>query len=73
MRHARLGLVVPKKGTPRAHARNRVKRLIRERFRHRAHELPDVDLVVQVFGAMDEQHLCALLDRQFDRIKEQLA
>ncbi len=73
MRHARLGLVVPKKGTPKAYARNRTKRLIRERFRHRAHELPDVDLVVQVFGAMDEQHLCRLLDRQFDRIKEQLA
>ena len=73
MPSARLGLVVPKRGTPRAHQRNRVKRLVRESFRHEAATLPCADMVVQVFGDMDEDRLRAGLNELFDRIRQELA
>ena len=65
---ARLGLVVTKKGTPKAHRRNRLKRIIRERFRAHIARLPSVDIVVQVFGQMDDEKLSRLLDQQLRRI-----
>ena len=68
---ARLGLVVTKKGTPKAHRRNRVKRIIRDRFRLNAGELPSVDIVVQVFGMLDDAQLSQTLERQFARIKSE--
>jgi len=43
---SRLGLAVGKKRIRRAVARNRIKRLIRESFRHHAHLLPALDVVV---------------------------
>ena len=42
---ARLGLALAKKQLKRAHERNRVKRLLREVFRHRAHALEGCDVV----------------------------
>lgn len=43
---ARLGLAISKKTLRRAVDRNRVKRLIRESFRHHRQQLPEIDLVV---------------------------
>ncbi len=40
---ARLGLAISKKALPKAHQRNRIKRLLRESFRQRI--LPSVDVV----------------------------
>jgi ribonuclease P protein component len=42
---ARLGLAIAKKAAPLAVDRNRIKRLIREHFRHNRGRLPAVDLV----------------------------
>lgn len=42
----RLGLTIAKKRVKKAHARNRLKRLIRESFRHKQQQLPDIDIVV---------------------------
>ena len=70
---ARLGLVVTKKGTPKAFRRNRLKRIIRERFRLQAHEMPSVDIVVQVFGTLSDAQLTASLDKQFARIGVELS
>src|SRR5262245_53473100 len=45
--HLRLGLSVPKKKVPRAHQRNRVRRLYREAFRLTRHEMATgLDLVL---------------------------
>lgn len=46
MRHGRLGLAVSKKRIRLAVARNRVKRLVRESFRHHAGLLCGLDAVV---------------------------
>lgn len=46
--HARLGLAVPKRVVKRATDRARIKRLIRESFRHNRGRLPAVDVVVTV-------------------------
>lgn len=42
---ARLGLAIAKKAVAHAHDRNRIKRLIREEFRHNRARLPAVDVV----------------------------
>jgi ribonuclease P protein component len=44
--HPRLGLIVSKKCTRKAVVRNRIKRIIRESFRHQMARLPAVDIVV---------------------------
>ena len=72
MPNPRLGLVVTKKGTPKANRRNRVKRIIRERFRLTADQLPCADIIVQVFGLLDDAQLKQSLDKQFARIQSEL-
>lgn len=64
--HPRLGLTVPKKALKRAVWRNRVKRLVRESFRHKQHQLPAVDIVVIAksgIGNLDNSELLTLLDK----------
>ena len=65
MHGARLGLVVGKKAVSRASARNRIKRVIRERFRTTRGDLPAADLVVRVVGPIGRTELHAQLDRLF--------
>jgi ribonuclease P protein component len=50
---ARLGLVVPKRYVPRAVDRNRVKRLIREWFRHNQGLVTGRDLLVRVIHPIE--------------------
>jgi ribonuclease P protein component len=47
-RGPRLGIIVGKRFVPHAVDRNRIKRLVRECFRHRRFELPPGDYVVRV-------------------------
>ena len=62
MHTARLGLIVGKRAIPKAHSRNRVKRIIRNRFRLIQHRLGDVDLVVRVAAGVTDRELHRALD-----------
>lgn len=68
MHYARLGLIVGKKAVARASARNRIKRVIRDRFRKARFDLPDLDLVVRVVGPLTRAQLHLQLDRLFEEI-----
>ncbi len=73
---ARLGLAVASKPFGGSVPRNRIRRLIRESFRLRQHELPEVDLVVsarpQARNATPAQ-LRASLEGLWDKVKVQCA
>ena len=73
---ARLGLAVASKPFGGSVPRNRIRRLIRESFRLRQHELPDVDLVVSARPRAKEAspaQLRASLDGLWDKVKLQCA
>lgn len=65
MHTARLGLIVGKKAIAQAHARNRVKRIIRDRFRRAQAELGGIDLVVRVAEAANARDVHTALDSLF--------
>ena len=70
MNHPRLGLAVARRAVRRAVARHRLKRLIRESFRHHAERLGGLDVVVVVNpGAekMDPKRFGELAARQWER------
>ena len=50
----RLGLTIAKKRVKKASSRNRLKRLIRETFRLRQHQLPNIDIVVMAKNGADK-------------------
>ena len=52
--HPRLGLAIARKTLPRAVDRNRVKRLVREEFRHNQQRLPAADLVIYGQAGLDK-------------------
>ncbi len=60
---ARLGVSVPKKGNRNAVRRNRIKRIVREQFRHCQVDLVGLDLVVQVFATIEDEALKHNLDK----------
>ena len=72
--HARLGLVISKKNVGDAVARNRVKRLCREVFRHLSAGLPGIDIVVLArpgLAAIDNAGVTLLLKQLLDNLVAQ--
>ena len=69
MPSARLGLIVPKKGNPKAVRRNRIKRIVRDSFRRHYARLPALDMVVQVYGQIEDDRLHEVLERQWREIE----
>lgn len=68
--NARLGLTVAKKHLKRAHDRNRIKRLVRESFRLKQHELPCCDFVFVAkggIGKLSNQELFETLEKLWQR------
>ena len=66
----RLGLTVAKKHLKRAHDRNRIKRIVRESFRLKQHELPHADFVFVAkggIGKLDNAALFATLEKLWAR------
>ena len=69
--HARLGLAISRKAARSAVVRNRIKRMIRERFRLNQHCLSPLDIVViarpQLAGE-DPAALCHSIERHWRRL-----
>lgn len=71
---ARLGLVIAKKHVRLAVQRNRIKRQLRESFRHHQHELSGLDIVALAragLGKLDNAQLRATIDTQWQRLLKQ--
>ncbi|WP_081296990.1 ribonuclease P protein component [Gilliamella sp. App2-1] len=69
--HMRLGFAVAKKQVKRAHERNRIKRLAKEYFRHRQHQLPNIDFILmakQPVIDLDNQQIVEILNKLCQRI-----
>lgn len=58
----RLGLTVAKKHLKRAHDRNRIKRIVRESFRLKQHELPHFDFVFVAKGGIGQLDNATIFD-----------
>ncbi|RVU83687.1 ribonuclease P protein component [Leucothrix sargassi] len=73
--HARLGLAIAKKSVKLASDRNRIKRLIRENFRHELSSLPPVDIIAMCRrGAVElpNHEISAQLDTQWRYIRRKI-
>jgi len=68
----RLGIVVGKRAVRRAVDRNRLKRAIRESFRHEQHRLPSLDIVVQAMPGTDGKNNSAELGNVLGQLWEGL-
>ena len=64
----RVGLVVPKRGTAKAHDRNKIKRIIREQLKTSRINQPASDIVVQVFSKIPAPQLREAFIAQFTRL-----
>lgn len=72
LQHPRLGLAVSRKAAPRAVARNRIKRIIRESFRQQHRELGDWDIVILARNAAATSSALVLrteLEQHWKRLK----
>lgn len=72
--HARLGITVSKKCSKLAVKRNRLKRIIRESFRHMNGTLPNIDIIVigkRSAITQDNATLLSTLDTLWKRLIEQ--
>ncbi|SEA17985.1 ribonuclease P protein component [Microbulbifer marinus] len=69
--HPRLGLVIAKKHVRNASDRNRIKRIARETFRLRQHELPAVDAVLLArpgVADLDKAALAKLMNKLWRKL-----
>ena len=72
---SRLGVIIAKKNIRLAVNRNRIKRLLRESFRHQTQFPISVDLVVMARSGINElsnTELRQLLERQWQRLRKKL-
>lgn len=69
-------MVIGKKKVKHAWARQQIKRVFRESFRHQQHNLPNIDIVViakQGLGELDKADLRETIDRKWQELNKQAA
>jgi ribonuclease P protein component len=74
--HPRLGLAIAKKNAKRAVDRNRIKRLLRESFRNRQHQLPPLDIIAMCRPSatkLTNKQILQQLERQWCYIQKKLS
>lgn len=74
--HSRLGLAISRKIARSAVARNRIKRIVRESFRHHQAQLVGLDIVVMGrVGVIEHDHarLCTSLERHWLKLSQPCA
>jgi len=73
--HPRLGLAIAKKSAKLAVDRNRIKRLVRESFRHQIADLPSIDIIAMCRSSAVElpsQEIRTQLDTQWRYIRRKI-
>ncbi|VFP83976.1 Ribonuclease P protein component [Candidatus Erwinia haradaeae] len=68
--YPRIGCTLSKKNLKYSHERNRIKRLIRESFRHNQHTLPEMDFIIIAksgIGTLDNHALMRGLEKLWNR------
>jgi len=73
--HARMGLAIAKKAVKRAVDRNRIKRIIRESFRHMQYDLPNIDVVIMCRPSavpLKKEEIRQQFDKQWSYINRKL-
>ncbi|WP_354622900.1 ribonuclease P protein component [Psychromonas sp. MME2] len=69
--HPRIGMAIPKKHIKRAVGRNRIRRIIREQFRHQQQQLPAIDIVVIAkagIADLSNQEINKILDKLWRKL-----
>jgi ribonuclease P protein component len=69
--YPRLGMIVAKKAIRRAVARNRIKRILRESFRHHQELLAGIDIVVTIYrhiAPLNKNELRLQFDKQWEKL-----
>ena len=70
LEHPRLGYSIPKRGTKLASRRNKFKRIVKEAFRLKAHQLPFMDVIVLVQKETQDEVLKTDLDSGFSKLMQ---
>jgi ribonuclease P protein component len=73
--YPRLGLAIAKKSAKRAIDRNRIKRLLRESFRNRQHQLPSIDIIAMCRPSavpLSNKQILKQLEKQWCYIEKKL-
>ncbi|HFC93245.1 MAG TPA: ribonuclease P protein component [Leucothrix mucor] len=73
--HPRLGLAIAKKSAKRSVDRNRIKRLLRESFRNRQHQLPSIDIIALCRPSatkLTNEQILQQLEKQWRYIEKKL-
>jgi ribonuclease P protein component len=74
--YPRLGLAIAKKSAKRAIDRNRIKRLLRESFRNRQHQLPSIDIIAMCRPSaiqLTNKQILQQLEQQWSYIQKKLS
>jgi ribonuclease P protein component len=69
--HPRIGMAIPKKHIKLAVGRNRIRRLVREQFRHKQNQLPAIDIVVIAkagIADLSNQEINKVLDKLWRKL-----